>query len=136
MRSRIVALALWGMALGAACRTHVLQDCPAPAGATGTCAEACANLDDLDCQAWASVDECARSCEAASAGVEADVLGRVLSCYATVDSCRQVDGCSRACGEGDGPVPWTVDTQGDAGPPDGGAAGDAGGDGDAGDAGD
>lgn len=91
------------------CRQDVVRDCPVSASASGTCAEACDNMKDLDCRPGSTQDECVAACEAASANVPEDVLGRVLSCYATVDSCREVDGCSRACGEGDGPVPWNLD---------------------------
>lgn len=91
------------------CPEGALHECPASAGAAGTCAEACKNLGHLDCRPGGDQDECVAACEASGAGVPAAVLGRVLSCYAEADSCREVDGCSRTCGDGDGPVLWNLD---------------------------
>ncbi len=93
----------------AGCPEGVIRECPVSADASGTCEEACENLKDLDCRGGASQSECVATCEAASANVPDDILGRVRACYATVDSCREVDGCSRACGEDDGPVLWNLD---------------------------
>lgn len=96
-----------------ACRQGVVHECPAGGGAASTCEDACTNLKKLDCRPGKNQEECVARCEAASANVDTDVIGRVLSCYSNVDSCRDVDGCSRACGDDDGPVPWNLS---DAGP--------------------
>lgn len=113
---RAMMLAL--LIAAAACRQDVIRECPS-GGGDGTCEAACENLRDLDCTGGQKQSECVASCEAASVNVPADVLGRALACYAAVDDCREVDGCSRACGEDDGPVPWTVSSDGgvDAGNP-------------------
>jgi hypothetical protein len=114
---RAIALVLL-IGTAPACRQDVIRECPS-GGGDGTCEAACENLRDLDCAGGQKQSECVAACEAASVNVPADVLGRALGCYATVDDCREVDGCSRACGDDDGPVPWTVGGDGgvDAGEP-------------------
>lgn len=127
MMRRVLLLAL----LAAGCRTSIVHDCPASAGDSATCEEACANLEHLDCLPGGTEEECVTGCQAQSGALAEDVRGRVLSCYATVDSCRAVDGCSRSCGDDDGPVHWDLD----AGTPTPDAGADAGLDAGPGDAG-
>jgi hypothetical protein len=88
------------------CQEDAVDECPAPVGSSGTCAEACDNLFGHDCQVGDDRDGCAAICAAAIAGLSESVAGRVLSCYTRVDSCAEIDGCSRTCGSGDGPVPF------------------------------
>ncbi len=96
----VVALLAWG------CTEERIDECGAPAGSTATCEEACASMFDVGCRVGETVEECGTICGAATADLDDEVLGRVLSCYAGATSCSEVDGCSRGCGPADGPVPF------------------------------
>lgn len=103
MRSFLLA-AVWSLALG--CSEERVDECGAPADATGTCEQACATLFEIDCRVGQTAEECATVCVAATADLDEEVLGRALACYAAAKSCGEVDGCSRNCGPGEGPVPF------------------------------
>lgn len=103
MRLLLLAAVCW---FSCGCSEQRVEECGAAAGATGTCEEACATLFDVSCRVGQTVEECVTVCAAATADLDDEVLGRVLSCYSTATSCGEVDGCSRTCGTGEGPVPF------------------------------
>ena len=97
-----VAVAL----LAVACNEDVPEQCAAPAGASATCEAACENLSDIDCRPAPTTEECVETCQAAGSAVPDAERDRALACYASAESCADVEGCSRSCGAGGRPVGW------------------------------
>jgi len=115
---RRVSLLLTLLLLGA-CSADELERCPAAAGASATCEQACNHLFEIDCRVGETVDDCLTTCASRTASLDFAVQGRLLACYAGASDCVEVDGCARTCGPGDGPIDFPTDGGGagaDAGP--------------------
>lgn len=90
-----------------ACNHSTPSSCPAPEGATSTCAEACDHMIALGCSIAVDSTECQTVCQNATVNVANSA--RVLGCYALATSCDDIDDCSETCGPGDHPVMFFPD---------------------------
>ena len=97
----LVAVVLGTVVLGgSACDDDEVPMCIAPAGAVGTCEEACDRLYAIECLIGKDRDDCVSLCGLAIVPLADDDRDRVLACYAASSTCEQVDHCGRSCGEG------------------------------------
>ena len=89
------------------CNHETPTECPAPASAVATCAEACDHIIALGCSVAANTSECQSICQQSTVNVPDGA--RVLGCYAVATSCDGVDDCSQTCGPGNTQVVFYLD---------------------------
>jgi len=107
---------VWVLGL-AACAPTEVEMCPAPAGSSATCEQACQNLFAIHCRVGESEEECRRLCAESTSGLDGSVVNAVLACYAGASDCVEVDGCGKTCGPSGGLVPFVKPDVDAGGPP-------------------